>query len=101
VSPRKLKGEGCDLINYVSLRFFYVAEDVGGAGGDVIWVASKKLCHTLVGYDSFVQVPYQIERHLPDALLRPRLKSPLFSYSDTHSTAGRGGSCPAPWTNYY
>jgi hypothetical protein len=43
VSPRKLKGEGRDLINYVSLRFFYVAEDVGGTGGDVIWVASKKL----------------------------------------------------------
>jgi hypothetical protein len=43
VSPRKLKGEGRDLINYVSLQFFYVAEDVGGTGGDVIWVASKKL----------------------------------------------------------
>ena len=43
MSPRKLKGEGRDLINYVSLRFFYVAEDVGGTDSDVIWVASKKL----------------------------------------------------------
>jgi hypothetical protein len=43
VSPRKLKGEDRDLINYVSLRFFYVAADIGGTGGDVIGVAIKKL----------------------------------------------------------